>query len=252
MAGLNMRLSAPRLLVDITALPELAVSSAKPAEIRLGALTRHRDVLASPDIAARLPLLTMAVRHVGHVAIRNRGTLGGSIAYADPAAELPACCVALDARIHVVGPAGERTIAAEEFFLGLFQTALQPGELVSGVTFPVPDASWRMGFDELARRHGDFAMAGVCAVARREGAAITAARLVYFGPVDRAKLARHTSAALVGVSKSLAAKDLASAAAGDLSPSDTPSMRADTQIHLASVLAARVANRMLEPMGHQP
>jgi carbon-monoxide dehydrogenase medium subunit len=181
MAGLNMRLSAPRLLVDITALPELAVSSTTPEVIRLGALTRHRDVLASPDIAARLPLLTMAVRHVGHVAIRNRGTLGGSIAYADPAAELPACCVALDARIHVVGPAGERAIAAEDFFLGLFQTALQPGELVSGVTFPVPDASWRMGFDEMARRHGDFAMAGVCAVARREGAAFTAARRTWAG-----------------------------------------------------------------------
>lgn len=246
MAGLNMRLSAPRLLVDINGLEELRQTNVTATEIRLGALTRHRDVLESPEIAARLPLLSMAVHHVGHVAIRNRGTLGGSLSYADPAAELPACCAALEAAIHIIGPEGERVVPASAFFKGLFQTDLAPGELVAAVTFKVPEPSWIMGFDEIARRHGDFAMAGVAAVAKIERARITAARIVYFGPVDRAKVAANTSAAVVGRDAAIAPSDLTAAAAGDLSPSDTPTMRADTQIHLSAVLAARVVSRMIE------
>src|SRR5215204_2661866 len=130
LAGLNMRLSAPKLLVDIGDLQELMVTSETKSEIRLGALTRHRELLSSDLIRDKLPLLRQAASHIGHVAIRNRGTLGGSLAYADPAAELPACAVALSATLVLGSLAGERQVKAEDFFQGLFETALEPGELI--------------------------------------------------------------------------------------------------------------------------
>ena len=140
-----------------------------------------------------------AAAHIGHVAIRNRGTLGGSLAYADPAAELPACAVALGATLVLGSLAGEREVKAEDFFKGLFETDLRPGELIVAVKFPVVQAETSIGFAELARRHGDFALVGLAAVATMQRERIGKARLVYFGCVDRAKLAQSVSAAVAGM-----------------------------------------------------
>jgi carbon-monoxide dehydrogenase medium subunit len=240
LAGLNLRLSSPQLLVDIGSLPELAVSSSGPDEIRLGALTRHVEVLKSAELRARLPLLPTAASHVAHAAIRHRGTLGGSLAYADPAAELPACAVALDAVIVIGSRTGEREVRAEDFFTGLMQTALAPGELILAVRFPAPPPPARHGFGEFTRRHGDFAVAGLAAAARIEGGRIREARVVYFGCVDRAKVARRVSAALAGAALPLADWDpLRAAMSHDLQPDDTPGWRAETKRRLALVLTRR-------------
>jgi aerobic carbon-monoxide dehydrogenase medium subunit len=245
LAGLNMRLSAPKLLVDICELKELSGSSYDDREIRLGALTRHCDLLRSEPIRKHLPLLSQAASHIGHVAIRNRGTLAGSLAYADPAAELPACAVALGATIVLGSLAGEREVKAEDFFKGLFETDLQPGELIVAVKFPMPDARASVAFAELARRHGDFALVGLAAVATVANDRIEHARLVYLGCVDRAKVAKSVSSAVTGLRLPVTNDAAFEAAIGDdLAPDDMPGLRADTRLHMAKVLTRRVLNSL--------
>ncbi len=161
--SLNMRLSSPELLVDITGLKGLVGISVQGNSIRVGALTTHAQLERSPEVARHLPLLAQAVPHVAHAAIRNRGTIGGSLALADPAAEYPACTVALDATIVVLGKNGERKIKAEKFFKGLFETDLKPGELLIAAEFPAAAKGDRSVFLELTRRHGDYAIIGLAA-----------------------------------------------------------------------------------------
>jgi carbon-monoxide dehydrogenase medium subunit len=250
MAGLNMRLSAPSLLVDIGDLQELGGVSQQNGHVRLGALTRHRELLGSDTVRRELPLLAQAATHIGHVAIRNRGTIGGSLAYADPAAELPACAVALGATLVLGSAAGEREVKAEDFFKGLFETDLRVGELIVAVNFPARAPNMSVGFAELSRRHGDFALVGLAAVATGRSA-IDSARLVYFGCVDRAKVARSVSAAVAGLRAPV--KDNAvfeKAVREDLDPDDTPGLRASTKLHLATVLTRRVLTTLSE--GLQP
>jgi len=242
---LNMRLSAPKLLVDISDLKELAGESYADGTVRLGALTLHRELLGSELVKKHVPLLVRAASHIGHVAIRNRGTLGGSLAYADPAAELPACAVALGATLVLGSLNGERAVKAEDFFKGLFETDLRPDELIVAVEFPVVQAGTAIGFAELGRRHGDFALAGLAAVATIERERIRDARLAYFGCVDRAKLARSVSAAVEGLLIPLSnANAFESGIRKDLAPDDTPGLRADTKVHLATVLTCRVLNSL--------
>ena len=245
LAGLNMRLSSPRLLVDIGDLPELAVCHFGAAEIRLGALTRHVEVLESEPLRRLLPLLPRAVSHVAHAAIRNRGTLGGSLAYADPAAELPACAVALDATIVVAGTAGEREIKAADFFTGLMETALRTGELIVAVRFPVPAPQTRFAFGEFSRRRGDFAVAGIAASALIERGQIEQARVVYFGCVKRAKVAEQVSASLRGLPLPVAdAEGVLRAVERDLDPDDMPGWRAGTQLELAKAITRRALGEL--------
>jgi len=251
LAGLNMRLSSPALLVDIGELKELALSSHDDQEIRLGALTRHCELLRSDLIRSRLPLLADAAAHVAHWAIRNRGTLGGSLAYADPAAELPACSVALEATLVLGSSRGEREVRAENFFKGLFETDLRTGELILGVKFPAPARRPASGFAELARRRGDFAIVGLAAIARVEQARVERARLVYFGCVDRAKVARSVSTAVQGLELPLADDAaFAQALTRDLRPDDSAGFRADTKLHLAKVLTRRVLNQLSPEASH--
>jgi carbon-monoxide dehydrogenase medium subunit len=245
LAGLNMRLSAPKLLVDIVELKELRGESHADGVVWLGALTRHAELLSSALVRTHLPLLTKAAPHIGHVAIRNRGTLGGSLAYADPAAELPACAVALGATLVIAGPAGERKVQAEDFFKGLFETDLRAGELIVAVGFPAVRTGTATGFAELSRRHGDFALAGLAAVATIKDGMMREARLVYIGCGDRAKLAKAVSKAIAGVRVPLSDTEaMDEALRQDLMPEDTPGLRADTRIHLAAVLTRRVLNGM--------
>ncbi len=159
--ALNMRLQSPPLLVDIGALDELRGITIDGDVVRIGALARHRDVEDSQIVEEHVPLIHEAIRHVAHPAIRNRGTFGGSLALGDPAAELPACAVALDARIMVASTRGRRTIGARDFYRGLFDTALEPDELIVQVEIDAIGDGWRSGFCELARRRGDFALGGL-------------------------------------------------------------------------------------------
>jgi aerobic carbon-monoxide dehydrogenase medium subunit len=243
---LNLRLSAPSVLVDLNAVPGLSGVTEEGGVVRIGAMTRHRDVGTDGIVRARLPLLAAAMPHIAHPAIRNRGTIGGSVALADPATEWPACCLALRATVVARGPRGERRIAAEDFFQGLYATALRPGEIVVAVEVPVPasDAVW--GFDELARRRGDYALAGLAATARRTGSGLADVRLAFFGLADRPVLARAAAAALE-------AGDLADAQAAladELDPPEDPGTRPATRLHLARVILGRVAGRMREGGHH--
>jgi carbon-monoxide dehydrogenase medium subunit len=247
LAGLNMRLSSPKVLVDIGNLKELTGQTVTDGVVRLGALTRHREVLGSELVRKHLPLLSLALPYVGHVAIRNRGTLGGSLAYADPAAELPACTVALDATLVLGSTGGEREVKAEDFFKGLFETDLKTGELIMAVKFPAVPPGTSVGFAELSRRRGDFAIAGVAAVAAIRDDQIASARIVYLGCVDRAKVARSVSASVIGhPARFTDHSAFEDSVRQDLSPDDMPGLRADTRIHMATVLTRRVLNTLSE------
>ncbi|EGO94947.1 xanthine dehydrogenase family protein subunit M, partial [Acidiphilium sp. PM] len=162
--ALNFRLSAPGLLVDIGRIADLRRIDVTATMLRIGAGCTHATLLDAPEIAAHAPLIATALAHVAHPAIRSRGTIGGSLANADPAAELPACMLALDATIIAEGQAGARRIAAADFFTGLFETALEPGEILTAVEIPLVPGR-RYGFAELARRHGDYALVGLAAAA---------------------------------------------------------------------------------------
>lgn len=245
--ALNMRLSAPALLVDLNAIPGLSGVAEADGVVRIGAMTRHRDVGASEIVRARLPLLAAALPHIAHPAIRNRGTIGGSVALADPATEWPACCLALCATIVAQGPVGERRIAADDFFLGIYTTALEPGEIVTAIEFPLPEADAIWGFEELSRRHGDYALAGLAATGRRDGDRAADVRLVFFGVADRPILARAAAAAVE-------AGDIAGAQAAladELDPPGDIALKAGTRLHLARVVLGRVARQLLagDPAG---
>lgn len=174
---LNMRVARPGALVDLRNISELAYIEGRDGGLAVGAMTRQRTVHESPVVRERSPLLHEALGLVGHVPIRTRGTVGGSIAHADPAAELPAVLVALAGTVTVVGPSGERAIAAEDFFKGFLTTALEPGELVREVFFPMAGPGSGSCFVEVARRHGDFALAGVGAQLTLEGQTCTSVGL---------------------------------------------------------------------------
>jgi carbon-monoxide dehydrogenase medium subunit len=190
LAALSFRLDAPTLLIDIGRITELKGVRRDGDCIVIGSTTCHAEILRDPLIARHLPLIAKAVAEVAHPAIRNRGTFGGSIALADPAAEMPACALALSAVMVVQGPEGERRIAADAFFLGSFETALQPGELLTRVEIPIPPAGTRHGFAEIARRRGDYAMAGLAMMHGPKP------RIVWFALSDRPVRARAAEAAL--------------------------------------------------------
>src|ERR1700733_942796 len=185
MPAMNLRLLAPELLVDIGALDELRGITRHDGVLSIGALARHVDLQNSPLITTHAPLLKEAIAHVAHPAIRNRGTIGGSLAHADPASELPACAIALDATIVIVGPNGERRVAAEEFFKGIYETVLSAQELLIAVEVPVENKNSRHFFHEFARRHGDYAIAGLATQAVVDGDVFADLRMAFFAVGDR-------------------------------------------------------------------
>ncbi|HUI94645.1 MAG TPA: xanthine dehydrogenase family protein subunit M [Xanthobacteraceae bacterium] len=237
-ATLNMRLSAPRLLIDINALDELKQIACNGETLTLGALVRHAEAERSAEVARHAPLIAQALPHIAHPAIRNRGTIGGSIAYADPAAELPACLLALGGTVELAGPAGRRTVKAGDFFKGLFETALGPNEVLTAVRVPVARPDSRYGFAELARRHGDYALVGLAAAATAEGAALRDVRLAFFGVGATPVRAQTAEAALER------GEDAVAALARDLQPADDVQASAAAKRHLAGVLLRRVAAQL--------
>src|SRR5580700_6573397 len=190
MPAMNLRLISPELIVDIGGISELLGIVVQGDILRIGALTRHVDIQRSPEIAAYAPLLAEAIAHVAHPAIRNRGTLGGSLAHADPASELPACMLALDATIVVRSESGERRIAAVEFFRGIYETALSANELLVAIELPIGQMNSVHFFHEFARRHGDYAIAGLASLAIVEGRLFKDLRLAFFAVADRPVLAK--------------------------------------------------------------
>jgi carbon-monoxide dehydrogenase medium subunit len=194
---LNFRLARPGLLVDLNAVAELAFVRAADGVLRVGAMTRMRVLELDPLVRQAHPLLADAARWVGHVQIRNRGTVGGSVAHADPAAEIPAACVLLDAELVALGPDGERTIPAGEFFDGFLTTTLSEDEVLTEMRFPLPRDGERFGFREFAHRRGDFALAGaaVSLVTNPDGE-IQDARIAVFGTADRPVRAAAAEGAL--------------------------------------------------------
>jgi carbon-monoxide dehydrogenase medium subunit len=220
--SLNLRLSAPELLVDITGIKGLSGIDVKDGVVRIGALCTQSALEKSEEIRKHLPLVAEAVSHIAHPAIRNRGTLGGSLALADPAAELPACALALDAELIIASRKGERRVAAAEFFKGLFETDLKRGEALIGAEFPKADKSV---FLELARRQGDYAIVGLAAVTKN-----TKRRLAFFGLGGKPVLLQP---------KSLdEAKALLPTPTGDIYHSPS------TKLHLAKVLLERAWNKL--------
>jgi carbon-monoxide dehydrogenase medium subunit len=243
--AMNLRLVSPELIVDIGEITELRGIAVRGGVLRIGALTRHVDLLRSPEIAAYAALLTEAIAHVAHPAIRNRGTLGGSLAHADPASELPACMVALNAIIVVRGQTGERRIAARDFFTGIYETALLAQELVIAVELPNAQKNSVHFFHEFARRHGDYAIAGLAAQAIVQGGLFTDLRAAFFAVGDRPILARAATKLInVGVTPTILAE--ASATLGqELDPQEDQQASAAMRRHLAKILLARCVSALL-------
>jgi carbon-monoxide dehydrogenase medium subunit len=179
--------------------------------------------------------------HIGHAAIRNRGTLGGSIAFADPAAELPACVLALGGELEIAGPRGKRAVKADDFFKGLFETAIGPQDVLTAIRLPAATTGTRVGFAEFARRHGDYAMVGLAASAKANGKALGDVRLAYFGVGNTPVRAKKAEAALAGGDVEAAVKALAT----DLGPNDDVQATGSTKKHLAGVLLRKVARELL-------
>jgi len=240
MASLNMRLSEPGVLIDINNVHSLSEIALDGNHLRIGAMTRQIEVEQSPLVAQHAPLISMAMPYIAHPAVRNRGTIGGSIAFADPAAELPACIVTLQANLIAQGSKGERKIPATEFFRGLYETALTSDEVLIAIELPVAADQQKFAFRELARRHGDYAMIGVCAFTEWSETSLSDVRLVYFNAGDRPVVAVKAAAALKGL---LSAESLESALghlAEDIDPPNDLNADPSMRLHLAKVLTKRI------------
>jgi carbon-monoxide dehydrogenase medium subunit len=192
-------------------------------------------------VAEHVPLLAQAVAHIAHPAIRNRGTIGGSISFADPAAELPACLLALGGEVDIAGPNGKRTVKADDFFKGLFETALGPSDILTTTRVPAATKDTRVGFAELARRHGDYAIVGLAASAQADGKKLKDVRLAFFGVGATPVRAKKAEVALANGDVEAAVKAL------DLDPPDDVQETGAVKKHLAGVLLRRVATQLMEP-----
>lgn len=259
---MNVRLAAPAVLIDLNHVKELSGIGTKKGTLRIGALTRHSEIAASREVAKHAPLLSMAAPWIAHEAIRNRGTFGGSLATADPASEWPACATVLDATIHLASRRGIRQVAAMDFFQGVYETAIEPDELLTHVEIPSIGDGYRAGFSEFARRKGDYASVGV-AVQGRVGASgaigkllkrgedrLRDLRIAFFGVADRPMLATTAAAALedqpLDESTLKAAQD---ALLSDFTPMEDLYMSSAAKAHLARVLLGRVMTTLYRGEG---
>jgi aerobic carbon-monoxide dehydrogenase medium subunit len=238
--GLNMRLSEPKLIVDIRGLVEMQGIVVDQGVLKIGALATHTQIEASALVALHAPLLARAAPHIAHRAIRNLGTLGGSIAYADPAAEWPACAVALGANIVLRDSRGERRVAADDFFLGLYTTAMRADEVIMACEFPVIQSQQRHDFSELARRHGDYAVAGlaVCCEPSKH-------RFAFLGISDRP--VRAFKAEAIANAAALSEASIQATVAclrSELEPMADLTHNQESKMHLAGVLLKRALQRL--------
>lgn len=244
--SMNFRLAQPSILVDLNAVDDLfGITPAEDGGLLVGAMTRHRSMERSPLVVERAPLIAEAMPYVAHPQIRNRGTFGGSLAHADPAAELPALAVALDARMRVQNTGGDRWIPAGDFFLGLFTTALEPDEMLVEVEVPpLPDMTGT-AFEEFARRHGDYALVGAAAVVTLGGdGTVASCKLVFLSVGDMPVVAASASEVLRGQRPTEEAiRAAAEAIHADIDPQADIHATAEYRRHLSKVLARRTLAR---------
>jgi carbon-monoxide dehydrogenase medium subunit len=240
MPMLNFRLLRPSILVDINRIPGLGFIEETPDSVRIGALTRHFQLETSTIIAQHFPVLSCAVAHVGHLAIRNRGTIGGSLSHADPAAELPMMAVLLDATLRIVSATGSRTVAARDFFLDTMTVDLDGTELLTEIVLPKLPTQTGWGFEEIVRRHGDFALAAVATTLTLSGSEIVQARIALTGVGPAALRAAEAESLLVGrrLDDNLSRRAI-EAVREAISPETDLHASADYRRHLAGVLAGR-------------
>ena len=240
--ALNMRLSSPSCLIDISKLKDLNNIRLEDNSIYIGALATHTQVMESSIIIEKFPSLVSILKMVAHAAIRNKGTHGGSIAYGDPAAELPAFAVAMNAEIIVSGLNGNRSIAAEDFYLGLFETDIKSDEILIGINYPLLKNNEKIVFEEICRRHGDYAMAGLIAKVKTYQSTIEKLKLVFFATGDRPNVTSKTSEIVVnnGYEYSVIKKSLSSEIdfAGDLNSSE------EMKLHLATILISKILKKL--------
>jgi len=244
--AMNFRLATPAVLVDLNRIASLSGVSRDTAGLQIGAMTRHRTLERSADVAEAAPLVAAAMPYVAHAAIRTRGTLGGSLAHADPAAELPAVMLALNASFTLASRAGSRIVPAAGFFAGLFATAIEPGELLVGITVPARADRSAAVFDEVSRRHGDFALAGAAAyVAVGADGRCEVARVGLLSLADRPVLAAEVERLLVGTrpSKDSIREAAEASARVDIDPTSDIHASSRYRRQLAAVLVRRVLER---------
>ncbi len=245
LASLAFRLSEPTALIDISRLAELQGIALNGDILHVGAGTTHAAIGASAMMREHVPLIAEAIPLIAHTAIRNRGTIGGSLAFADAAAELPACCVALDATFVIASAHGERRFPAREFFHGVYATALAADELLAAIEIPVRKPSEHQTLVEITRRSGDYAMAGIAAIVTVINSAVSDARLVFFALGDKPVVAIGAAAALVGQPlDGLSIARAASALVRDLDPSADLNGSAATKLHLAQVVLRRALTKL--------
>ena len=251
--AMNFRLARPAVLIDINSLTEIAgVTGARGSEIRVGAVTRYRALERDSEFLKTCPLFADALPHIAHLAIRNRGTIGGNLSHADPASELPAVTLAMQARLRVRSVRGERELPASEFFVDLLTTAVETDEMLTEIILPPPPPGSGSCFMEIARRRGDFALAGVAAVitldAERRCAAV---RLALCGVGETPVDASAAAACLVGQpcnDKTIA--EVAAAVRETVTPSGSVHASAAYQRHIAGVLVGRALKSAHERIGH--
>lgn len=246
---LNFRMARPAVLVDLNGIEGLSYIKDRGDRIAIGALTRHRDLEHSALIASRLPVMSAAMRHVAHLAIRNRGTIGGSLSHADPAAELPMLAAFYEAAITVQGPKGRRTIAPEEFFVDALTNCLEPEEIVVEIEFPIlKQDGW--AFEEVARRFGDFALASIAVSIRRGAFGFTAARVAVMGVADTPLRLRQAEQELVEMAIDEGTPDrFSEIIASHVSPNGDIHGSAEYRMHLLTQLAKRALRAALAMKG---
>ena len=246
LATLNMRLSEPQLLIDITQLAELKGIELSGEHLWVGALVTHTEIENSPLIEKYAPILGAAAPHIAHRAIRNLGTWGGSLVYGDPAAEWPACSLAVNATMVLRGLQGERRILATDFFVDLYTTALAPDEILMGTEIPLANIKQVFSFQELARRHGDYAIAGLAAVAQKTGLTLSACSFAFFSIATTPVLAKKAQALVNGqiLSTELIATAVAMARS-EIETMDDITNSAAAKTHLVGVLLERALKTML-------
>ena len=244
---LNFRLSAPAVIVDLNRAADLAYIKEENGQVRMGAMTRQRAIEFSPLVKSRLPLLAEATRWVGHLPTRTRGTIGGSLAHCDPAAEYPAVAAALDAELVIRGSAGERVVRAAEFFVGFMTTAVQPGEMLVEVRMAAQAPNSGSAFEEFSRRHGDFAIVGIAAMVAVDGDRCRSARLAACGAGPTAMRLRAAEEILEqgGVGERNI-DDAAARAAELVDPGADLHASAEYRRHLTRVLTRRALKRAVE------
>jgi carbon-monoxide dehydrogenase medium subunit len=241
---MSLRLARPSLLVDVTRIAELGGIARTNGSLSIGATVRHRQAERSDEIRTAVPLIAEAMPHIGHLAIRTRGTIGGSLAHADPAAELPAVALALDATFTVRSrDRGERTISAEDFFQGYFTTALEPDEMLTAIAFPVAGAGTGFALEEVARRHGDFAMVGAAVAVTKADGKLTGARIAL---INAAEKPVRATAAEDAVASGASFADAAAAAAAELEPSGDLHASPAYRRKVAAVCVRRALERAME------